>query len=99
MPSRRNPRYGHRWRKLKATVRAEETVCWRCRQPIDYSLPYPHPYSFTVGHIQDLVLGGDPYARDNVHAEHFFCNVRRSRGVTASARRAKATRIKNSQQW
>lgn len=39
-----------RWKKLAATQRAKHEACCYCHQPIDYTLPSRHRWSFTVAH-------------------------------------------------
>lgn len=76
-------RSGHRYRQLRRQVRATQTHCYRCGQPIDWTVPYrdPHtgevrPDAGTVEHIQpaskrpDLIL--DPA---NLAASHRQCNI------------------------
>lgn len=73
------------WTKLKARHRsycaARRLECARCRQPIDYSLPYRNPdgtvnlRSYECGHIisrrdrLDLM-----YVWSNLQPEHVTCN-------------------------
>lgn len=71
-------RGGHRWRQLVAQVRREEgRTCWLCPDPIDLTLSYPHPRSFSVDHVIPLEQGGAPLDRTNVRAAHLDCNKRR----------------------
>lgn len=68
-------RRGGRWEKLKAEVRARRRPCCLCGQPIDYSLRYPDPQSFTVQHVKDW--HGHPELREdpaNLDAAHKLCN-------------------------
>lgn len=49
--------------------------CMRCGQPIDYSLEYPHPDSFSAGHIK--AWADYPHLREdpgNLRQEHLHCN-------------------------
>lgn len=39
-------------RQVKATGKAKSSPCCICRQPIDYSLEYPHKQSCSVEHIK-----------------------------------------------
>jgi len=67
---------GPRWRKLVANVRAKRQACCRCWQPIDYSLDYPHPDSFSVDHYP-CPLSTHPWLAEdpgNLHAAHLVCN-------------------------
>ncbi|RZU61755.1 HNH endonuclease [Zhihengliuella halotolerans] len=38
--------------QVRAGGRARRTPCVICRQPIDYSLRYPHPQSCSVQHLK-----------------------------------------------
>ena len=79
----RIPRYanGHRRRKLRAQVLAEEDCCWLCNQPVDPELRHPHPFSATLDEIVPVSRGGSQYARDNVRLAHLLCNQRRGDGT------------------
>ena len=49
--------------------------CGRCGQKIRYDLAYPHPDSFSAGHIKSWV--GHPELREdpaNLRPEHLHCN-------------------------
>lgn len=63
------------WRRLRQEVRARHGQCCRCEQPIDYSLRWPDPDSFSVDHWQPLSLRPD-LAEDpsNLMAAHLRCN-------------------------
>ena len=74
-------RSGGTWRRLKAQLKADgqrrALVCWRCRQPIDYTISDPlDPESFTAGHILPRSthpqLAEDPF---NLAPEHRRCNL------------------------
>ncbi len=63
-------------RRIAAQVKAGEPCCF-CGQPIDLSLPYPHPMSFTVDHAVPTSHGGtDDY--DGLRPSHAHCNRQRS---------------------
>ncbi len=63
-------------RRIAAQVKTGESCCF-CGQPIDLSLPYPHPLSFTVDHAVPTSLGGgDDY--ESLRPSHFRCNRQRS---------------------
>ena len=78
----RNPRYvnGHRRRKLRAQVLAEEDSCWLCGQLVDPDLRHPDPWSATIDEIVPVSRGGSPYDRDNCRLAHLRCNQRRGDG-------------------
>ena len=52
----------------------EESVCWLCHEPIDYSLKTPHPDSYELDEFIPVSKGGDPLDRNNVGASHRKCN-------------------------
>lgn len=69
-------------RRLRQRVRATESTCYRCGQPIDWSIPHADPYTGAVNrdsgsleHKQSLAqhpeLAEDP---GNVAASHWDCN-------------------------
>ena len=84
------PRYadGNARRKLRARLRAEGRPCWICvamgkRGVIDYSLKFPHPWSFVIDELVPVSrywLGGYADAKsaaldyDNLAAAHKCCN-------------------------
>ena len=70
-------RNGSARRKLRARLRGEGRPCHLCGQPIDYSLPAGHPWSFEVDEIIPVSRGGDPLDYGNVDAAHRLCNQRR----------------------
>lgn len=67
---------GPRWRRLKAEVRARRAPCCRCGQPINYTLEYPHPESFSVDHYPHPWSTHPHLAEDpgNLAAAHLRCN-------------------------
>ena len=69
-------RRGARWERLKAEVRARRAGCCRCGQPIDYSLRYPDPASFSVDHYP-YPLATHPHLAEeptNLAGAHLRCN-------------------------
>ncbi len=65
-------------RRVAVRVRAGEP-CALCREPIDLSLRYPDPLSFTVDHVVPTNRGGtDDY--EQLRPAHFRCNRTRSDG-------------------
>lgn len=67
---------GKRWRRLVRQVRARHEHCCRCQQPIDYSLTYPDPGSFSVDHYP-YALSTHPWLAEeptNLRAAHLGCN-------------------------
>ena len=63
----RNPRYanGHRRRKLRAQILAEEDLCHICGQLVDKDAPHLDPGEAVIDEIHPVSKGGSPYARDN----------------------------------
>lgn len=68
-------RRGKRWERLKANLRMQRRPCCICHQPIDYTLEWPDPGSFSTQHIKDWKnhpeLREDP---GNLDAAHLDCN-------------------------
>lgn len=48
-----------RYRKAAKRCKNSAETCWICGQPIDPTLKFPHPMSFTADHITPIALGGD----------------------------------------
>lgn len=66
---------GGRRQRVSATVRARGEACCICRQPIDYSLAWPNPLSFSVQHMQPRALRPDlMFDLANLRAAHLQCN-------------------------
>lgn len=91
------PRYanGAARRALRERLRSERRPCWICKvmgkspkaASIDYSLRFPHPYSFVIDELVPVSkywLGGYPTAQAaaldyaNLAAAHKRCNEWRS---------------------
>jgi hypothetical protein len=55
--------------------------CCRCHQPIDYSLSYPDPRSFSADHFPYPLVTHPHLAEDpgNVDAAHLVCNQSRGK--------------------
>lgn len=70
-----------------ATIRLEDVwerdggLCQLCGDPIDRAVPWPHPDSLTLDHIQPLARGGT-HEPANVQLAHALCNLRK--GARAS---------------
>ena len=79
----RNPRYanGHRRRKLRAQILAEEDLCHICGELVDKDAPHLDPGEAVIDEIHPVSKGGSPYARDNCRLAHRRCNGRRGDGT------------------
>jgi 5-methylcytosine-specific restriction endonuclease McrA len=86
-------RQGRPWRRLCDQVKAEESHCWLCKEPLRPHLRWPHRWSTTIDHVIPLSKGGPLLERWNVHAAHLTCNA--SRGDGTRERQAEPT----SRQW
>lgn len=64
--------------KRKVKANPDRYPCWICKQPIDTSLPWKHPMSYTYDHNKPLAKGGD--ARGDGRQAHRSCNSRRGDG-------------------
>ncbi len=63
------------FRKLKAQLRARRLPCAICGQPIDYSLKWPDPGSFSADHRRPL--SRNPHLAEdygNLQPAHLSCN-------------------------
>ena len=68
-------RSSRRSRRLAANLRAQRRPCCICGEPIDYTLRYPHPRSFSVQHVRPFST--HPHLREdptNLDAAHLECN-------------------------
>jgi len=72
-------------KRVGQRVKAGEP-CWFCKTPIDLTIPYPAPMSFTVDHATPTSLGGsDDY--DLLRPAHNRCNRQRSNSPDGSVGR------------
>ena len=77
----RRGRHEHIRRKIANQVKAEEDHCWLCGKPIQPDLTWPHPHSFSVDHIEPVILRPDlEYVRANCRGSHLRCNQARGDG-------------------
>ena len=75
------PDYGHRWRLLVARVKRNQGVCWICGGEIDLDLKSPHPWSFTVDHLEPVKFRPElALVYENLRAAHRRCNASRGLG-------------------
>lgn len=91
-----NPRNanGHRRRQVRARVLREETDCWLCGQPVDKTIPTPHPMSPEVDEVVPVSLGGSPIDRANCRLSHRDCNVKRGNGTKQRKSLAPVKRVR-----
>jgi 5-methylcytosine-specific restriction endonuclease McrA len=99
-----NPRRanGNRRTKLIGRVKAEESMCWLCGEPVDTTLPHGLPASPEVHEVIPVSRGGDPLDRANCHLTHRLCNQRQGNrlpGEPAPPRRGQPGPIKTSRVW
>jgi 5-methylcytosine-specific restriction endonuclease McrA len=87
-----NPRRtnGHRRRELVARVKATETHCALCDEPVDKTLHYLDPRGAVVDEDIPVARGGSPYDRANCHLMHRSCNRWKSTLTLAEARLKRA---------
>lgn len=80
-----------RARKAEAFVEVVESgvvfalgdgFCGLCVQPIDLTLRWPHPESFSIEHITPLSKGGE-HSYVNTQSAHLVCNMRKHDKVAA----------------
>ena len=57
----------------RKAIRRTRPPCGVCGEPIDYTLRYPDPMSYTVDHVVPLAKGGSDEL-DNKQAAHRKCN-------------------------
>lgn len=78
MPDNGAGRTSRRWKRLRANLKRERRPCCLCLKPIDYTLEWPDPRSFSVEHVKPRSthphLAEDP---TNLDAAHLGCNSRR----------------------
>lgn len=63
-------------KRIAVRVRAGEP-CALCGQPIDLTIAWPDPWSYTVDHVIPSSHGGDDHGDDQLHPAHKQCNERR----------------------
>lgn len=62
--------------------RAKGLPCFHCGQKIDYSLQWPHPYSFSADHLKPYATNPTlRYDPGNLVSSHLQCNQKK--GVNA----------------
>lgn len=75
-------RDGRPWRRAKERIRRTQNICHLCGTPIDPTLTWPDPMSFSVDHVEPYSLRPE-LARDpnNLAAAHLSCNSRKGNGT------------------
>ncbi|MEU4709495.1 HNH endonuclease [Nocardia salmonicida] len=63
------------YRKATARLRSRSDVCHLCGGPIDTTLPYTHPRSWTADHLIPRSRGG--HLLGEMKAAHRDCNAKR----------------------
>lgn len=98
MAAKRPGREGRPWRRAKERVRRTQNTCHLCGHPIDKTLRWPHPMSFTVDHIIPVSTAPE-LARDprNLAAAHLTCNSSKQDG--RHARKAPGQLGPTSEAW
>lgn len=79
-------RRGRPWRRVQASVFAQETHCWVCGDWVDQELPATHSRSRTVDHVHQLRDGGDALDRTNCRLAHRGCNTTRANQLRAEGK-------------
>jgi 5-methylcytosine-specific restriction endonuclease McrA len=69
------------WRRARARVLREESVCTICGQLVDKMLSWPDPMSASVDHSDPVSLGGSLLDRSNHGLAHLGCNSRKGNGA------------------
>ena len=63
--------------RLRKVVARGHPACWICGEPIDYTIPTPHPDSYELDHKIPLNRGGE-HTLTNAAASHRRCNRAKS---------------------
>jgi 5-methylcytosine-specific restriction endonuclease McrA len=71
------PRSTGAYQRARRELAALGLPCWICRRPIDYTLKFPHPRSFSVDHVIELDRGGDLTDPANLRPACLRCNIQR----------------------
>lgn len=96
MATHRNDReYVRRRDALKRKTRTNGLPCHLCHKPIDCSLPWKHPMSFTADHLTPVGVGGS--MTGPLAPAHRSCNSRRQ--TTPIEQLKRVTTPRTSRQW
>lgn len=74
-------------------------VCRLCGRPIDMTLKFPDPWSWSCDEIVPVALGGSPYDRGNVQEAHLHCNCSKKDKVRARTDVPARQLIRHSRRW
>lgn len=79
---------GHRaYRRKQRILKNRRLPCAWCGHPIDYSLPYTHPMSFTADHPEAIGNGGH-LVRQDLEPMHRKCNAQKGASQKVNIRPA-----------
>ena len=67
---------GRKERKIRQEVIDEGEVCLLCFEPVDKTIPSPHPMSPSVDHVIPRSRGGSD-EKSNLRLTHRGCNMKR----------------------
>lgn len=73
------------YRRATKRLRATNATCWICGTPIDRTLPYTHPMSWTADHVKPRSKGGALIDTTNLRAAHRRCNSARGNRESTKA--------------
>jgi len=75
MPDRKQRGSDYRWKRTAKAQKAKRLPCFHCGQPIDYTLVWPDPQSFSADHLKPWVNHPElRYDPGNVVSSHLLCN-------------------------
>lgn len=77
---------GHRaYRRKRKILERKGLPCFWCGYPIDYSLPYTDPMSYTADHPVPISAGGHLVKQD-LEPMHRACNAKKGAKVPVTLR-------------
>jgi 5-methylcytosine-specific restriction endonuclease McrA len=76
-----------------------DLCCHLCHAPIDLTLKFPHPYSFSLDHYIPQSKGGDVWALDNCLPAHLTHNQSRGNRQPTTQRHTPPPTVPASRQW
>lgn len=89
-----------RRRKVRARLRrCGDHVCWICGEPIDMTLRFPHPKSWSVDEYVPRSRGGSQYDYDNLCEAHLVCNERRGNRMPNERESLLRSSVRRSREW